>query len=307
MLLFSSTILILFYQLICKNWNYFKVRNVKFYRGLPLLGSLYTMFIGKESFPELVKNLYNRFSGERFFGLYEFTHPVYVIRDPDLIKQITSTDFDCFVNHQGNFEYELESLIARTLFFMKNQNWKEMRSILSPAFTGNKMRLMFGLVNDSSIQFMKSLNKDAENCSQGKIYECKDLFSRYACNVIATCAFGLNVDAITNRDDDFFLAGKKVTSFDGWQGIKFLLFDSIPQMMKLLRIRFFEKKLADYFRSVVTSTVIYREKNNIFRPDMIDLLMQARKGTLDESLESHVKKGLNDLLKFCLILYFVRM
>lgn len=290
-LLFSSTTLILFYQLIWKSWNYFKVRNVKFYRGLPLLGSLYPMFIGKESFPELMRALYNKFPNEKFFGLFEFTYPVYVIRDPDIIKQITTTDFEHFVNHQGNFEYEIESLIARSLFFSKNQKWKDMRAILSPAFTGNKMRLMHGLINDSSKQFMKSLNTDAEQYPDGKKYECKDLFSRFTCNVIATCAFGLNVDAITNRDDDFFLAGQKVTSFDGWQGIKFLLFDSIPQVMKLLRVRFIEKRLSDYFRSVVTSTVIYREKNNVFRPDMIHLLMQARKGTLDEGSATSIKRG----------------
>lgn len=291
-LLGSSTLLVLFYQLIWRNWNYFKVRNVPFNRGVPVLGSLYKMFVGKESFADVMLNFYKQFPDQRFFGLYEFLHPVYVVRDPELVKQITITDFEHFVNHQGNFEYERGSLIARTLFFDKGQHWKDMRSILSPAFTGNKMRLMFGLVNDSSKQFMKSMNADAEKSPRGTDYECKDLFSRFACNVIATCAFGLNVDALANREDDFFLAGKNVTNFDGWQGIKFLLFDSVPQLMRLFRVKFFEQRIADYFRSVVNSTVSYREKNNVFRPDMIHLLMQARQGTLNEGSSPKVQKGM---------------
>lgn len=292
-LLLSSILLVLFYQLIWRHWNYFNVRNVRFYRGVPILGSLYKMLIGKEAFATVLLQLYRRFPDQRFFGLYELMHPVYVIRDPELIKQITVQDFEHFVNHQGNFDDEIDSLLARTLFFSRNQYWKEMRAILSPAFTGNRMRLMHGLAHDCSAQFLRSLKADAATNPAGRVYECKDLFTRYTCNAIATCAFGLNVDAIANRDDDFYLAGKKVTSFDGWQGIKFLLFDTMPTLLKTLRVKFFDPKLMEYFRSVVISTVKYRDENSVSRPDMIHLLMQARKGTLDENVAPRMSKGKN--------------
>lgn len=282
-LLSFSVFLVIFYHLIWKNWNYFTVRNVPFVRGIPILGSLWPMFIGRKSFADVILEHYRRFNDARFFGIYEILHPVFVVRDPDLVKQITVQDFEHFTNHQGNFDVDVDSLLARTLFFSRNQEWKDMRNILTPAFTGTKMRMMFDLVRDSTSQFMKNLKIEAEHHQHGREYEFKDLFTRYACSIIATCAFGLNVDAITNRDDDFYLAGKKITNFDGWQGIKFLLFDCIPRIMKLFRVKFFEPKLMEYFRSVIRSTIKFREQTEFYRPDMVHLLMLAQKGTLDDS------------------------
>lgn len=276
-----TAFLVIVYHLVIKKWNYFTHRNVRFVRGWPILGSLYKMFLGRASFAVLMQTYYRQFDGHRFFGIYEILHPIFVIRDPELIKQITVQDFDHFVNHQGNFDTEMDSLLARSLFFSQDQKWKDMRTILTPAFTGNKMRMMFELIRKSTTDFREILTKETN--AGGKMYELKDLLSRYACNIIATCAFGLEVDAIANRDDEFYLAGKKVTNFDGWQGIKFLLFDSIPRIMQLCRVKFFDPKLMNYFRYVVTSAISYREKNLVFRPDMIELLMQARKGTLDET------------------------
>lgn len=282
LLLATLTIIILIaYHLVLKNWWYFSKRNVKFIRGWPVVGSLHEFFFGDKSFADVALSFYRQFPDEPFIGIYEITHPVFIIRDPDIIKRITVTDFEHFLNHQGNFDVETDSLLARSLFFSRDQQWKDMRTILSPAFTGNKMRLMFELLSDSTAEFMQTL-KIMEHDDGGFDVEQKDLFSRYATNVIATCAFGLKVDAVTERDNEFFLSGKTITNFDGVQGAKLLLFDAIPTIMKLFRIEFFEKKLCDYFRNVVNTAIAYREENNVHRPDMINLLIQAKKGTLSD-------------------------
>lgn len=282
----SNVILIIFtlivlcvYQLVLKYWWYFSNRNVKFVRGWPIVGSLYKFFFGQISFAEAVDCLYRKFQHEHFFGIYELTHPIYVIRDPDLVKKVTTQDFEHFLNHQTNFDVELDSLLGRSLFFSHDQRWKEMRSILSASFTGNKMRMMFDLVSDCTKKFVNTIKNQANN-ENGVEVELKDLFSRYTTNVIATTAFGLDVDAVSDRDNAFYLAGKQITNFDGIQGLKLLLLDVVPTIMKFFRIHFLNVKLCDYFRKVVLSAMAYREKNNIFRPDMIHLMMQARKGTL---------------------------
>lgn len=279
----------LIYLLILKNWWYFSNRNVKCVRGWPVIGSLYELLIGRESFAVILDKFYKKFPNERFFGIYEITHPIYIVRDPDLVKQITVQNFDHFLNHQGNFEEcDKDSLLGRTLFFMRDQKWKDMRARLSPAFTGIKMRLMFELVDDSTRDFVQGLR----NRSNSEIIELRDLFSRFTTNIIATCAFGLKVDAVNDKNNEFFESGKIFTSFTTAQVIKFFLFDSLPKIMKLLQIKFFDLKLVNYFRNVVVTTMKYREKNNVIRPDMIHLLMQARKGTLDSNaVETNSEKG----------------
>lgn len=289
--LLSCTILIIvhFIKLFWRKWNFFKKRNVRSYRGLPIIGSFYKMFNGTEAFGTLLKQFYEQFPDEQFFGIFEvFMHPIYVIRDPELIKRITSTDFDYFINHHGNFDYESYSMISRTLFNNKNEHWKNMRAILTPAFTGNKMRSMFELVQNSSLQFIHAIDTENDKIWNENVFECKDLFSRFACNIIATCSFGLNIDTITNRDDEFFLAGKHVTELNGWQGIKFLLFDSVPQLMKCFKVKYFDPKIVNYFRNVVNSTVEYREQNNVIRPDMIQLLMEAKQVAINARNDSKI-------------------
>lgn len=189
--LYTVTVLVL-YNLVLKNWWYFSSRNTKFIRGWPVIGTLHEFFFGNKSFADAVNSFYKKFPSQAFFGIYELTHPVFIIRDPDLVKKITTQDFEHFLNHQGNFDEELDSLLARSLFFSHDQRWKDMRSILSASFTANKMRMMFDLIGDCTHRFVKTLQSQC-NKVNGLEAELKDLFSRYATNIIATTAFGLEV------------------------------------------------------------------------------------------------------------------
>lgn len=288
LIVFTVTILIV-YNCVWKNWWYFSERNTKFIRGWPIVGTLHEFFFGNKSFADAVNSFYKQFPDEAFFGIYELTHPVFIIRDPDLVKKITTQDFEYFLNHQGNFDIELDSLLARSLFFSHNQRWRDMRSILSASFTGNKMRMMFDLICECSNKFVNTLRSQSQQAN-GLESESKDLFSRYTTNIIATCAFGLEIDALVDRDNEFFMSGKQITNFDGIQGVKLLLLDVIPKIMKFLRIHFLDVEICNYFRGVVNSTIAYREKNNVFRADMIQLLMQARKGTLLDDSGKVTKK-----------------
>lgn len=247
------------------------MRNVKFHRGLPILGCIDQMIFGRESFAMTIHRLYNQFPAERFFGIFELTQPVFIVRDPELIREITVQQFEHFANHQGDI---IDPLLGRGLFFLKNQKWKEMRATLSPAFTGNKMRSMFELMHKSTSAFIKQLN--TKLATDGNVIELKDTFTRQTSDIIATCAFGLDVNSMRDRDNEFYQTGKKITNFDGMQGVKLLLFDCIPTIMRLFNINLFESSIAAYFRTVVKSTIEYRDKNKISRPDLISLLMRAR-------------------------------
>lgn len=291
-----TLLLMVIYYTIFQHWRVFSKQNIIFVRGWPLVGSLKGFLTGKESFAETVVGLYRRYPNEPVIGFYNFTHPVYLIRDVDLIKKVTIQDFDHFLNHQSNFDISGDLLMSQTLFFSRDQRWRDMRNVLSPAFTGNKMRLMFDLIQETGSELIKSLqivySSENDKISDGFEVELKDVLSRYTTNMIATCAFGFKVDSITQRDNEFFLAAKDLTNFDGTQGLKFLLNDNLPMVMKFFGIKFVSDKLCNYFRNVVNSTISYREENNVHRPDMIHLLMEAKKGTLvdEDSGSSQPKK-----------------
>lgn len=59
-----------------------------------------------------------------------------LLRDPQLIKQLTVRDFDHFMNHRVLMTEELDPLFGKNLVSLTGQKWRDMRSTLSPAFTG---------------------------------------------------------------------------------------------------------------------------------------------------------------------------
>lgn len=202
--------------------------------------------------------------------------PVYVLRDPELVKQITIKDYDHFLNHRQQMDENIEPIFSRNLFTIKNQKWREMRSILSPAFTGSKMRLMFDLIGECSDKTVKLLKGRMVN--NAVELEMKDFFSRFSSDVIATSAFGLQINSHDRDDHEFYVMGKKISNFSGLQGLKFFGYSSCPTLMKFFKIQLFEDHVVKFFRDLVTTTINEREKNHIVRTDMINLLMQAKKG-----------------------------
>lgn len=281
-ILVGTIVGLIIYKFQLKTWNFFANKNVKFIRGVPFLGSQYKALLMMEAFPTSMENAYNQFPNERFFGTYEaLGMPGYTIRDPELIKQMGIKDFDHFVNHVFQIEEGSEPTLGASLFFMRDQRWKDMRATLSPAFTGSKMRLMFGLIVEVCQVFTNFLKTDIKS-SSGKEYDIKELYSKLANDAIASCAFGMNIDSFNHEKNEFYQSGQVIANFDGLKGFKFIGYAVIPEIMNFFKVPIMEEKQIKYFRNIVKENMNYRETNKIIRNDMIQLLLQAKKGTLEQ-------------------------
>lgn len=273
---------LMFYQFVYKYWTYFLVRGVKFDRGIPILGSNYKMLTGKQAVGPAFQTLYNKFPCEPIIGMYDAGgYPLYVLRNPELIKQIAIKDFESYLNHRIDVGEKSDPLMAKNLFFIKNQEWKEMRSTLSPAFTGSKMRSMFSLMNTCCTEFVQYLNvNDNQQQQNTAIYEMKDIFSRFANDTIATCAFGLEVNSMKHKENDFYRTGRSMTENTTAVLLKFFGFSTCPTIMNFFKFRIISSVDEHYFRNVLHETIRYRQHNKVNRPDMVHLLMQAGQGLL---------------------------
>lgn len=206
--------------------------------------------------------------------------PVYFARDVEFIRQITIKDFDHFEDHIGFIDSESDTLFGKSLFMLNGQNWRDMRATLSPAFTGSKMRRMFELVVECADDMTKYLVEDAK---QGKSirWEMKGLFSRYTSDIIASCAFGLKVDSLKDRTNEFYTIGSASTNFGTLKtGLRLLLIRTVPKLMRAIDFEFFPFRTKQFFKSMVLDTMEERGKKHIHRPDMINVLMQVRSGNL---------------------------
>lgn len=219
---------------------------------------------------------YEAFPNENFIGIYEvFGEPTYLIRDPDLIKQLTISDFDHFVNHKAMFGEDVDPLIDRSLFFIHGERWRQMRATMSPNFTGNRMRGMHALIIRYTEEFVATL-KDIGGKAASNIYNTKALISQYANDIIATTAFGVELNTLKEPDNEFYKVGVDITNFGFWASLKFIGCSNFPTVMKALNIRMISDKSAKFLRHIVTENIEQRKNNRIVRNDFIDLMMKAK-------------------------------
>ncbi|CAO1441593.1 unnamed protein product [Diamesa hyperborea] len=276
-------VVFLFYKWATSTFDYFEKRGLPFRKPIPLFGNNLNVITRKMAMTDYLQMIYREFKDEKITGFFEFRNPVVMVRDPKIIKQLAVKEFDHFMDHRQLITEEMDPLFGKALFSIRGQKWRDMRSTLSPAFTGSKMRQMFEYVSQCGQQTAISMKKEIE-AGGDNVFEFKALASKFTVDVIASCAFGIEVNSFTNPDNDFQRVAKKITNFSSFlSSLKFAGYMISPGLMNFLKISFFDKETSDFFRVAIQETMKYREEKGIIRHDMIDLLLQARKGNLKHS------------------------
>lgn len=220
-----------------------------------------------------------------------------LLKDLELIKQLTIKEFDHFTDHLRGFDENMDQLFGNALFNLRGDKWRDMRTTLSPAFTASKMRMMFRLMLQVADNMIENIG---QSLSQGlsKDYEIKDFCSRFTNDIIALCAFGIEVDSMRDQTNQFYVAGKKINDFVSPKlMLKFFAYKVCPPLAKLLGLQMFDARTKDFFRRMVTESMAHRKANNIQSPDMISLLMEAQR-------ESNYKWSDDEIVAQCFLFFF---
>ncbi|XP_076750354.1 cytochrome P450 9e2-like [Xylocopa sonorina] len=253
-------------------YDYFEEKGIPHSRPIPILGNIWKAVMLRATFADLVRQMYDQFPDAKYIGFFDFMTPVITIRDLELLKSITVKNFDHFTDHRSFVDDTVDPLFAKNLFGLRGERWKEVRGLLSPAFTSSKMKSMFLLMRDCANEYGDYLAsiKPGENT-----IELKEAFTRYTNDVIATCAFGINVNSMKDKENKFYVYGREATNFGRLQSLKFFLIRSSPSLCRMLGIKMIRKKIVNFFTELVATTVNTRKEKGIVRPDMIQLMMET--------------------------------
>lgn len=168
-----------------------------------------------------------------------------------------------------------------------------MRTTLSPAFTGSKMRQMYDFVAKVGKQSSETI-KEQIKTKNDNVFEFKELATRFTVDVIATSAFGIEVNSFKDPENDFHKIAKQATNFGGFSTLmKFVGYLTVPWLMKFFKVTFFGQGVQSFFDEAVHEMMRVREEKGIVRHDMINLLMQAKKGQLTHQTkeEENISEG----------------
>ncbi|EFX88290.1 hypothetical protein DAPPUDRAFT_311602 [Daphnia pulex] len=188
------SLLYILYKYATSTFDYFSDQGIRGPKPIPIFGNLWGIW--KANIPEYDVALVKQYG--KVFGYFDGLLPNLWITDADMIKAICVKDFEHFVDRRS---FGIQTKVMRKwMMLMKGQEWKDIRSSVTPAFTTGKIKRMSGLIRDCVSNLSDQMSRLTE--SDGKI-DSKLVFSAYTMDVIARCAFGLKIDNLGSKDDQF--------------------------------------------------------------------------------------------------------
>ncbi|XP_020296279.1 cytochrome P450 9e2-like [Pseudomyrmex gracilis] len=281
-------------------FSYWKKKGIPYIpNSLKAILFLWKPFLRLTSFADFTLDLYNYYPDTRYFGSIDFATPTVILRDPELIKDVTVKEFEHFHDHRTFVDEEIDPLFGKNIFSLRGDRWREMRNTLSPSFTASKMKFMVELISKCAHEFVDYLIDHPDLCHS---IETKQVFRRYTTDVIATAAFGISVNSMKEQNNEFYVKGVEATKFSSGvlRMAKFIFMRAFPRFSKSIGISLFAPDISEFFKRIVRETIKAREEQGIVRPDMIHLLMQAR----DKENPSIHKMTLDDIVSQAFIFFF---
>lgn len=265
------TLLVTAYWYVKNSYSYWKRRGVPYLTPSFLYGNFVNSFQQKTSFGQDLADMYNQ-STEPFIGIYTSIRPGLLVRDPKIIKDILVKDFPNFSHRGFNTNVDVDPMSDNVLL-QQGEKWKRARTQLSPAFSSGKLKGMFDTIVNSG----KSLDEYVGRfVNTNKSLEMREVFARFATNIIVSVAFGIEIDCIKNPDCEFRKHGQQVFEPNIKNMLRANTAIMLPKLHKLLGLRFTDKEVGDFMIDAVRQNLEYRETNNVIRKDFFQMLMQLR-------------------------------
>lgn len=250
----------IFYQFVLKTWWYFDQRDVKYVRGWPIVGSRYRSILGIGNERDTLQSLYNTYPDEAFIGVYDlFGRPSYIIRDLYLVKQLSATT-SVWPNKESSGRSK------RSSFFSVQGRDSDVTDD------------MCALFSDCAKEFCESLLLVHFKDVRSNDYDAKDLFGRYASNVVGWSALGNRINTLDDLNSEYY---RTCCSIENWRCVQksrlcdYMTLDAIKHF---LNSKIVGDKDVNFFRSVVERKIENRLKSRNDRADMIDFVIKNAKG-----------------------------
>ena len=235
-------------------------------------------------------------------GLFFMLKPILIVTELDMVKRILVKDFSSF-HDRGLYVNERDDPLSGHLFALDGERWRYLRNKLSPTFTSGKIKLMFNTICEIGDEFLATVNRFVE---RDEPLDVKLLSQCFTCDVVGSCAFGLQCNSLKNGGSKLLEIGDKVFKPPAWRNMLAFALISFKKLAKRLRLPVLPGEVTSFFMPLVTETVADRERNSIERPDFLNLLIQLKnKGTVeDETTEGLQKLTLDQVAAQAFVFFF---
>ncbi|CAG2176701.1 unnamed protein product, partial [Oppiella nova] len=227
------------------------------------------------------------------FGVYELGKPVLYLSDPELIREVLVKDFHIFTNRR-DVTTGGDPLIDNMVDALRDDHWKRVRTVISPAFATGKLRQMVPLIRECVHTLTDNLDKIIAE-SNGELtapVDMKQLAGAYAMEAIIQVAFGSKVSALTDVNHPIIKYVRKMTDPGGFN-LTATLVTLAPKVAQLLRIPLYDTSVTEFFKEFALKLIDERKRETQMgkgckRADFLQLILNEMSGLREGSNDKNV-------------------
>ncbi|XP_013907948.1 PREDICTED: cytochrome P450 3A24-like [Thamnophis sirtalis] len=267
-------------------YNFFKKLGIPGPRPLPFIGTFHKYRHGILKFDQTCFEKYGK-----IWGIFDGRQPVMGILDPALIKTILVKEFYTYFTNRRDFG--LNGNLDTAMTVVVDEQWKRIRSALSPTFTSGRLKEMMPIINHYNEILEKNIQKKVEN---DETIDMKLIFSAYSLDVVTSTSFSVNIDSLNHPDDPMVVHMKKFLRFSFLSPVLILavLFPFVTPLLDKLNFTIFPKSSIDFFFGVLKKIKEDRQKkDHTNRVDFLQLMMDAQ-AAANSSKDPNAEKALTD-------------
>ncbi|XP_071101657.1 cytochrome P450 3A29-like [Haliotis cracherodii] len=281
-LLLALATAVLLYIYATWTYSYFRDRGITGPPPAPLFGHT----TGVSFFHKLKE--WKRQYGD-VYGVFIGRKPALVISDLDILKEVFVKSFSTFRNR---IKFLLIPYpLSVSIFFLEDAPWKRVRSIISPSFSGGKLRRMCAAINDCGKTLSNNFSK---TYGEKEGVDVKEYFGAYTMDVISQTVFGIKIDSQNDLNHPFVTHAKAIFSLSKARRMLPILAGLVPPLEQILLkmgIGLFPQNVINFFQTTVTEIMKQRQNDTKEqqeqRNDFLQLLMDAEiEDDADENIDT---------------------
>ncbi|XP_046373795.1 cytochrome P450 3A24-like [Haliotis rufescens] len=213
------------------------------------------------------------------YGYFEGPTPVLVTSSTDILHQVFIKQFSKF-HARKVFPVQVDPDKDEDvhMFFARGERWKRLRSIVNPAFSSAKMRMMSPVINKCVDNLVDNVGGE---CDRNAAFNIHEQFQRLTLDTILHCAFNLKSRALQDPNDPFLKHCHGVITDTTKRPLLFLLGFLFPALHALwIFIYYFLRNIQFnpffWLEEKINAVIEERKSTNFDGKDMLQLMMKAR-------------------------------
>ncbi|XP_026223404.1 cytochrome P450 3A30-like isoform X2 [Anabas testudineus] len=267
-------------------YGFFKKIGIHGPKPLPFIGTFLEYRKGIHNFDTQCYQKYGK-----VWGLYDGRRPVLAIMDTAMIKTVLVKE--CYSVFTNRRRMVLNGPLRDAVTVVEDEEWRRIRTILSPAFTSGRLKEMYTLMLQHSTNLIKSLQKKAE---VDEVIDVKEVFGPYSMDVVTSTAFSVEMDSINHPSDPFVENIKRLVKFNFLNPLIVLvvLFPFLGPVLQKMNVSFFPADVLNFFYNFLKTIKSDRNKNqHKNRVDFMQLMVDSQVSENNRD-DTSPQKGLTD-------------